>query len=235
MVEFWLRGGVCARVRSPRTGQVGDDFLPVFDVSLPVSEEMPVWPGDPPVRVARLGEPGAIPAVSHLSFGSHTGTHVDAPAHFLPEGATIDRLPLDLWLGPAWVAALPGPEPVTAQLLAAAGIPLGTTRLLLCTDNSLQASMRTVFDEDFVGLTEDAAGWLLASGIRLIGIDGPSIETYHTLDHPVHHRLLGAGVVIVEGLALAEIVPGPYQLCCLPLRIRGGDGAPARALLLSEP
>lgn len=187
---------------------------------------MPVWPGDPPVTIIRAE---GLPAVSQLSLGTHTGTHVDPPAHFLAGATTIDRLPLAALIGPAWVAHIARTGAITAEALAAATIPPGTERLLLRTPNS--DTTGTVFDPGYVALTDDAAEWLLARGVRLIGIDGPSIEPFNAPDAPAHHRLLGAGVVIVEGLALGGIAPGPYELICLPLRIADGDGAPARAVL----
>ncbi len=203
----------------------------LYDISLPISDSLPVWPGDPSVTVTRTG---TLPAVSQISLGSHAGTHVDPPAHFLPGGATVDQLPLEVLIGPAWVAHLPGPGPIGAATLEAAVIPVGTTRLLLRTENSIRRLVQSGFDTAFVALAPDAAAWLLDRGVRLIGIDGPSIEPYGAPGAPVHHVLLAAGVVIVENLALAEVAAGAYQLICLPLRITAGDGAPARAVLVGE-
>jgi arylformamidase len=202
----------------------------IYDISLPLSDQLPVWPGDPPVTLARVGDP-AGPWVSRLGLGSHAGTHVDAPAHFIPGGATVDRLPLEVLIGPAWVVHLPGPGPLAAADLAAAGIPAGVARLLLRTRNS---DSRSEFAPDIVALAPDASDWLLARGVRLMGIDAPSFEPCESPGEPVHRALLSAGVVILEGLALAGIVPGAYQLVCLPLRLAGGDGAPARAILIGE-
>jgi len=167
-------------------------------------------------------------------MGSHAGTHVDPPAHFIPGGATVDELPLGVLMGPVWVTHLAGPGPLTAALLEAAAIPLGPTRLIIRTDNSARMDTNPTFDPDFVALAPDAAAWVLARGIRLVGIDGPSIEPYKSSGEPVHHTLLGAGVIIVENLALAGVAPGAYQLVCLPLRIANGDGAPARAVLIAH-
>lgn len=200
----------------------------IIDISQPLRAGMPVWPGDPPVAIDRLNE--GLPAVSALRLGTHVGTHVDPPAHFVAGAATVDQLPLTTLIGPAWVAHLVGPGPITAALLAGAGVPPGTARLLLRTANSARAS--AIFDPGYVALAPDAAEWLLARRIRLIGIDAPSIEPFDAAGEPVHHRLLGAGVIIVEGLALADVEPGAYELICLPLRIEGGDGAPARVVLV---
>jgi arylformamidase len=201
----------------------------LVDVTLPISERLPVWPGDPPVGVTRVSE--GLPMVSGLSMSVHAGTHVDAPAHFLAEGATVDLLPLDVLMGPAWVVHLVGRGPLTAGMFVAAAIPEGTIRLLVRTANSDRAAEG--FDPDFVALAPDAADWLLVRGFRLVGIDGPSIEPYTAPDDPVHRSLLAASVIIVENLALAGVAPGAYELTCLPLPIAGCDGAPARVVLAS--
>lgn len=201
----------------------------ILDITQPLSEQTPVWPGDPPVEIARAG---GLPSVSRLTLGSHAGTHVDPPAHFLAGGLTADQLPLEILVGPAWVAHLPGPGPITPGRLSAARIPPNTQRLLLRTDNSGRCS--PAFDPDFVGIGLEAAEWLLGRGIRLVGIDGPSIEPFDSPGEPVHHALLGSGTVVVEGLDLAAVPAGPYELVCLPLRIVGGDGAPLRAILISD-
>ena len=193
----------------------------VIDISLSISGAMAVWPGDPPVLVEPLSrvEAGDVAAVSRLALGTHTGTHVDPPAHFLAGGATVDQLPLDVLVGPAVVADLTGGGPIDAARLEALGLADGTVRLLL----------KTSATEGL--LTPDGAAWLVERGVRLVGADTLSIEPA-TDNYPVHRCLLGAGVIIVEGLDLTAAAPGRYQLVCLPLRIAGGDGAPARAVLL---
>ncbi len=201
----------------------------IVDITRPLHDGIPVWPGDPPVS---LRPSASLPAVSQLSLSSHAGTHVDPPAHFVVGGRTVDTLPLETLLGPAWVAHLPGYAPITGAMLAAAAIPSAVTRLLLRTANSDRVAAG--FDPAFVGLAPDAAAWLLERQVRLVGIDGPSIEPFDATGEPVHHLLLGAGVIIVEGLALAGVAPGPWELICLPLRIAAGDGAPARALLVRD-
>ena len=199
----------------------------LFDVTLLISDRLPGWPGDPPVRVTRVDD--GLPMVSRLSMSVHAGTHVDAPAHFLADGATVEALSLDVLMGSGWVVYIVGPDMITAATLAAAGIPEGTIRLLIRTDNSDHPARD--FETDFVALTPDAAEWLLVRRVRLVGIDGPSIEAYAAPDDPVHRSLLAAGVIIVENLALGSIAPGAYELICLPLPIAGGDGAPARVVL----
>lgn len=201
----------------------------IIDVTLPIAAGLPVWPGDPPVEIVRGGE---SPSVSRLSLSSHTGTHVDPPAHFVAGGTPVDALALAVLIGPAWLAHIAGPTPITAGALAAAAIPAGTTRLLLRTANS--DAPRADFTPDFVALAPDAAAWLLVHDVQLVGIDGPSIEPFDSPGEPVHHALLAAGVIIVEGLALTNVTPGAYELICLPLRLADADGAPARVVLVRE-
>jgi arylformamidase len=194
----------------------------IIDISLPIGPDTPVWPGDPPVLVEPVTRVAAgDPAdVSRLVLGTHTGTHVDPPAHFLPGTATVDALPLDVLVGPAVVAEFPAGPIDRAALELATPPSEGSPRLLLKTGG------------DAGSLTPDGAAWLVERGVRLVGADTLSIEPA-TADYPVHRILLGAGVVIVEGLDLTAVTPGSYQLVCLPLRIVDGDGAPARAVLMS--
>jgi len=206
-----------------------------LDITFPFSEQLAVWPGDIPVTVNRST---GIATVSELRMSSHVGTHVDAPAHFMPQGSTVDQLPLDALIGPAWVAHIPGASLITAELLDRCNIPAGIGRLLLRTDNSLQDSLGqtardgvTPFHTDYAALNPGAGEWLLARGVRLFGIDGPSVDPFHSHVFAVHRMLLANQVIIVENLMLAGIEPGSYRLICLPLRYEGGDGAPARVVL----
>lgn len=205
-----------------------------IDITLPFSDRLTVWPGDPPISIAR--EPGN-PVVSRLSFGSHAGTHLDAPAHFMPGGATVEQLPLDVLIGPAWVTDIRGAAVITAALLERARIPQGIERLLMRTGNSpsgreeAAAYAERPFNKKYVALDATAGGWLLARRIRLIGIDGPSIDPFGSPEHVVHNMLLANKVIIVENLALAGVQTGHCRLICLPLRYEGGDGAPVRAVL----
>ena len=205
--------------------------MTIHDITLVVSSNSPVWPGDTPVDVRRVSEDGD-PAVSTISMSSHAGTHVDAPLHFIPGARSIDQVPLAVLVGPVWVVDAGAADRVTREILDAVGIPSDVTRLLIRTANSLRD--RGPFDPNYVGLTVEAAHWLIARDIRLVGVDGPSVEPYVSPGNPVHRALLGAGLVIVENLALRDIGPGAYRLVCLPLAIAGGDGAPARAILIEE-
>jgi arylformamidase len=206
----------------------------IIDISRPIGPDTPVWPGDPPVLVepvARVGD-GDPADVSRLVLGTHTGTHVDPPAHFLPGGVTVDALPLDVLVGPAVVADFTAGGPIDAGALESLVLPAGTSRLLLKTSGG-SAAGATAGD-----VTADGARWLVERGVRLVGADTLSIEpasgeTGEASEFPVHRILLGAGVVIVEGLDLSGAPAGSYQLVCLPLRIAGGDGAPARAVLIA--
>jgi arylformamidase len=211
----------------------------IYDVTVPIAETMPVWPGDPRVRIERVasishGDPANV---SRLHLGSHTGTHVDAPRHFVPQGLTVDRLPLELLVGPALVLDVEPEEGPSISVLdlASLNFPRDTTRILLRTRNSLLWESRQVeFERSYVHLNSQAADWLVRRGIRLVGLDYLSVEALEADGHPVHHTLLGAGVVIIEGLDLSKAPVGPCQLICLPLKIEDGDGAPARVLLVRD-
>ena len=210
----------------------------IFDLTLPISPSLPVWPGDPaPVLESRASMAAGDPyGTSVIHMGSHTGTHVDAPRHFMGEGTPVDRLPLEALVGEVWLAEIPpAVSAITPEALLAAGIPEGTHRLLLKTSNS-QLWDRTpwAFTPDYVSLTESGAEWIAAQGIQLLGVDYLSIDPADSKDFPAHRVLLGHGVVVVEGLDLRAVAPGRYQLCCLPMKVAGGDGAPARVLLVSQ-
>jgi arylformamidase len=164
---------------------------------------------------------------------THTGTHVDPPRHFVHGGRTVDEVPLDRWIGSCWLADLTsvGPEIEVADL-EMARIPARTERLILKTSNSdLWRTHPETFVEDYVGLSLGGAAWVVERGIRLIGIDYLSIGAMRTTNVETHQLLLGNDIVVVEGLDLSGIEAGPYELLCLPLKILGGDGAPARVAL----
>lgn len=185
-----------------------------------------MWPGDPPVLVERVAsvEAGDPAGVSRLQLGTHTGTHVDPPAHFFPGGVTVDDLPLDVLVGPAVVADLTAVTSIASGALEALALPAGTLRVLLKTEVPGGWHGR---------LTADGARWLVERGVRLVGADTLSVEP-ESGTYPVHRVLLEAGVVIVEGLDLTAAGAGAYELVCLPLRITGADGAPARAVLIAS-
>jgi len=196
---------------------------------------MITWPGDPPVDLHPVTsmDAGAHANVSRLMCGVHAGTHVDAPHHFLNNHQTVESLPLDVLTGPAQVVQIPDEVGIiSAQALEKAAIPAGTERLLLKTRNSQRwARGEKTFDLEFLAVSEDGAKWLVQQGIKLIGIDYLSIAPYKE-GGPTHRALLEAGVVILEGLDLSAISPGEYALYCLPLKLVGSDGAPARTILV---
>jgi arylformamidase len=207
----------------------------IHDVSIPISPATPVWTGDPAVVLEKVSsmDAGAHDNVSRLACGVHTGTHVDAPHHFLNDHRTVESLALDILVGPARVVEIP-PEVkvVNAKVLESAMLPLGMERLLLKTSNSqLWKQGGNSFYKDFVGISADGADWLVRYGIKLVGIDYLSVAPYHQ-SIPTHVALLTAGVIIVEGLDLGAIKPGSYNLYCLPLKLVGSDGAPARVILV---
>jgi len=205
----------------------------VIDISVPNGPTQHVYPGDPPPRVeqAKAIRAGDVCNVSLLTMGSHTGTHVDAPYHFIDGGARLGEVALERMVGEALVVDLRGRAAVDAAALESAALRTGD--ILLCrTDNSWRWE-KAEFQRDFVYLTLDAAGLLVERGIRAVGIDYLSIEQFGSSDFPVHHRLLGAGVFVIEGLDLRAVEPGRYTLVCLPLKFPDLDGAPARAVLLA--
>jgi arylformamidase len=207
-----------------------DDFI---DISLPLSANLPAWPGSPKVQVQRRLDmaKGDTCNESILSLGAHSGTHVDAPLHFIEDGADVTQLPIDAMVGPATVAFLPELPWIDGPDLEKLALPAGTERLLLRTQTSDLWSMgKSEYWTDFVALTLDAACWVVARGIRLVGIDSLSIQRHQ--DGPETHRvLLEAGVVVIEGLNLYGVAAGHYELLCLPLNIQGAEGAPARVVL----
>ncbi|HEV7859287.1 MAG TPA: cyclase family protein [Pyrinomonadaceae bacterium] len=210
----------------------------IYDVSVPISERMPTYEGDPGVEIKQWATiaGGDAANVTVLHFGAHTGTHVDAPAHFI-EGATkVLTLPLDVLIGEARVVSIPeDARSITAAHLSAQDLG-GATRVLFRTRNSEFWSNPTgAFRTDFTYLEPDAARVLVQMGVRLVGIDYLSMEKFKPERFETHQTLLSNGVVIVEGLDLRGVSAGVYELICLPLKIAGGtgDGAPARTVLRS--
>lgn len=197
------------------------------DVSVPIYAGMVHFPDDPAITIDTVSrvERGDISTVSRLTIGSHTGTHIDAPNHFLPGGAGAEKTPLENLIGPAQVIEIKDPDAVKAEELRAHKLGVGE-RLLLKTSNSERCWKTSQFVQPFVSIAEDAASYLASLNTLAVGID------YLSAGNPETHRtLLGAGIVIIEGLNLTGVSQGRYELLCLPLKILGGDGAPARVLL----
>ncbi|MDE3052853.1 MAG: cyclase family protein [Gemmatimonadota bacterium] len=207
----------------------------IYDISTPIESGGVVYPGNPDIRIElqQAIARGASSNVSNIAMGSHTCTHVDAPRHFFDDGAGTDTLPLDALMGPALLIAMePDVMAVTADLLRPYDLT-HVSRVLIRTRNSSFIGDGR-FHSDFTYLSPDGAGYLVEQNVRLVGVDYLSVEQFHSGHHQTHRTLLGRGVVIVEGLDLREPPPGVYELRCLPLRLVGLDGAPARAVLLAS-
>ena len=211
--------------------------MKIFDISLTISPTLPTWPGDPALLLEQFEsmDEGAHANVTSISSSLHLGTHVDAPHHFLNDGRTVESLPLEVLTGPCYVVQLPdGIDAITAEVLDRTEITSDMKRILFGTSNSHDwARGESKFQEDFVAITEDGAEWLVERGVQLVGVDYLSVAPYGDSE-PTHKILLGAGVVIVEGLNLSNVMRGFYDLYCLPLKIAGADGAPARAILIQS-
>ncbi|GAB7024992.1 cyclase family protein [Geotalea toluenoxydans] len=205
----------------------------IYDISQTISDKLPAYPGDPPVRIEPvmrldLGEPANVSAVSMCS---HTGTHIDVPRHCFEDGLSVDLLPLSLLMGKVVVVEITGVTAISREQLKRLPVK-GEERVLLKTDNS-SAGAAGIYSEEAAYLTEDGAEFLLESGVKLVGIDSLSIEREDG-QAKVHRLLLRNDALILEGLKLEEVPPGHYELICLPLKIADGDGAPARAVLISR-
>ena len=196
---------------------------------------MPTYEGEPGPKLdfRKLLSNGDSATVSVLSIGSHTGTHVDAPSHFLDGAHGVEDLPLDALVGPAFVAEFNGNTHITAADLESMAIPTGCQRLLFKTRNGVFWD-DAEFHTEFIALAPDAARALTKRGVRLVGIDYLSIERFHASPHEVHETLLASKVVILEGLDLRRVTPGAYLLVCAPLNVVGAEGAPARVFLIDE-
>ena len=211
--------------------------MQIWDISVPVGPQMPVWPGDANVVLEQIRSVsgGDSSTDSRLACSVHTGTHVDAPAHFIDEGATVEQLPLDVLIGKAVVVDIPDDNIITPDVIEAQKLPAETERLLFKTKNSaLWADPAHAFNPEFVALSAESARWIVSREIKLVGIDYLSIQLFKDAAPLTHRILLEAGVIILEGLDLQAINPGAYQLICLPLKLAGSEGAPARAILIEK-
>ncbi len=204
------------------------------DVSVPISAEMPVYEGDPPVSITLSSsiDRGDPYNVSQLSMGAHTGTHVDAPLHFFRHGKAVNEIALDILIGPARVLEVSGSEEISRDALVSARLS-GEQRVLFKTSNSSLWRGKG-FRKDFVYIAGNSAQYLVEMGVRLVGIDYLSVEKFGAADPVTHLALLRAGVVIIEGLDLSAVKTGRYELICLPLCIQGAEGSPCRAVLIER-
>src|SRR5512139_856471 len=208
--------------------------MPIYDISLAISNDLPVWPGDTPIHLVRNSDMqrGELYTLSQLTSTVHVGSHLDAPRHFVRDGHGVDQIDLDKLIGPCQVIHLPHVNSIDAAALARANLPANTKRLLIRTRNSeYWARGDNTFHTDFVAIDPSGADWIIQHGIQLVGVDYLSVGAFEG-GIPTHEILLSNGVVPVEGLDLSRIEPGEYQLICLPLKLKDCDGAPVRAVLM---
>jgi arylformamidase len=203
-----------------------------IDISVPVRNGMVHWPGDPDFHIERATdqEKGDVATVSRMALGVHTGTHMDAPLHFIQNARSIDTMPLEATVGAARVIPIRDRKSITRQELIEHGISAGE-RILFKTANSQHAWNSDQFDEDFVFISQDAARYLAERGVQTVGVDYLSVGGFREDGPETHNALLRAGIWIIEGLNLGAVEPGEYELVCLPLRLVGAEGSPARAIL----
>lgn len=205
---------------------------PWIDVSVTVRHGMPHWPDNPPIVLERsmdLGR-GDDCNLSHLAMGVHSGTHIDGPVHFVHQAPGVDEMPLTATMGAARVIEITHPRQVTAEELSGHALQAGE-RVLFRTSNSPRCWQTDRFVEDFVYISEQAAVYLAQTGVRAVGIDYLSVGGYRADGAKIHRLLLKAGIWIIEGLDLSEVRAGSYEMICLPIKLHGSDGAPARAIL----
>ena len=206
-----------------------------IDISVPLHSGMISWPGDPEVTISRVVDQsdGHEATISRLDMGAHTGTHMDAPLHFLQDSPGMEAMPLNAVIGPCRVVELTDKKCVSEESLAPHS-PQRGERLILKTRNSRKRWWETSFNKNFVYISAEAAHYLARCEISSIGIDYLSVGGYYKDGVETHQALLKAGIWIMEGLDLTQVQPGNYNLICLPLKISGGDGAPARAVLVAD-
>lgn len=208
--------------------------MEIIDISLTISPDLIVWPGDPAIdlRQVQFMDKGDACNVSFLGMGVHAGTHLDAPHHFLNDGQTVEKMDLEAMVGKAYVCQFSDDvDELTADLLENASIPNDISRLLVKTRNSkLWENEKRIFEKRFVAISPTGAEWIVKRGIKIVGVDYLSVAAFG--EGAVTHRiLLGAGIIALEGLNLNDVSQGFYELVCLPLKLLGSDGAPARVIL----
>ena len=210
--------------------------MKIIDISVPISHKIPLWPNSSGLcltRVAKIGKKSVVNE-TNIEMNAHVGTHIDAPLHFISKGISIDKSPLDIFIGPAFVANLPKVKEITAKDLQTLSLPKDVRRILFKTSNSLLWKKKVKkFKKDYVGLTADAALWLVKRGVKLVGMDYLSIAKFSEAV-AVHKILLGKNVYIIESLNLTGVKSGTYKLVCFPIKITDSEAAPARAVLLTE-
>lgn len=204
-----------------------------IDVSVGIDPELAVWPGGTHVEYIRVNEmqKGAASNDTAININLHTGTHIDAPRHFIADGHTIDLLDIEVLLGEVYVAEIYGTDAISEKDLIDAGIPEGVKRLFVKTENSMiWKTSPNIFHHNFIAFDLDAAMWIVKKGIKLIGIDYLSIQKYKG-DVKVHQIILGNNIIALEGVDLSKVKKGYYEMICLPLRLKGVEASPVRVLL----
>ena len=203
-----------------------------IDVSVTVRHGMPHWPDNPPIVLERVMDlrRGDVCNVSHLDMGVHSGTHMDGPVHLIHQAAGLDEMPLTATMGEARVIEIEHPREITAGDLHKHRLEAGE-RVLFKTSNSERCWQASGFVEDFVYITEPAAMHLAETGVQTVGVDYLPVGGYHADGATIHKILLQAGIWIIEGLDLSPVTGGRYEMICLPVKLHGSDGAPARAIL----
>ena len=203
-----------------------------IDIYVPVRMGMPVWPGDPAPAFERVMDQnnGDICTLTHATMGAHTGTHMDSPLHFVPNSPSMEQMPIDATVGPARVIAIQDLVAIHRAELEPHAIQKGE-RIIFRTGNSDRDWGNLPFNEDFIYIARDAAEYLAECGVRSVGVDYLSVGGFKQDSVDTHVALLGAGIWVMEGLVLADIEPGDYELVCLPLKWVGAEGAPSRAIL----
>ena len=207
----------------------------IYDVTVPIANTMPVWPGDPPVQLLPKShesrDKSHIVSLTAITMGSHTGTHIDAPFHMIKGGKHLNEFPLDVFVGKVIVCEIPGARSIGRAHLEPMNWS-GVERVLFKTENSRHWQDGKFFEE-FVYLEPGAAEFLAGRGMRLVGIDYLSIDKFKSEGHPTHFALLTRSILILEGLNLSAVAPGEYTLYALPLNLQDADGAPARVILVN--
>jgi len=205
-----------------------------YDISVSLGGESIDFPGDTPYRrkMVQTLEGGDDCNLSEITMSAHAGTHLDAPKHFIGEGKTIDQLPVEKFLLPAVVVHVRNRVSIEPSELEEVSVRSGEAVLFKTRNSTEDLIERGVFEENFVYLSEKGADWCLQKGVGLVGIDYITIEKYGSMGAPVHRKILGGGILILEGINLKSVPAGKYTLVCFPLKIRDGEGAPVRAVLM---
>jgi len=209
-------------------------YKEVYDISVLLGEESIDWPGNPPYArelILKI-EDGDFCNLSKLDMPTHVGTHVDTPAHYIADGKKLDEFPIERWILPAHVVNIKGSEVILPTELENLDIKPGDALLLKTANSTSGKSTSGVFSERFVYMSPESADLCVDRKVGLVGIDYTTVDKFGDEDFPIHHRLLGNEILILEGINLKDVPPGKYTLFCLPLKLKGAEGAPARAVLV---